>query len=347
MKTVVSEKLARFDAFWRMAETDRPLIGATIGTFPSVRAVRGHGILTPDDLDLEENLRELDEEWEQWRDVSGDALWTAFPLWAFPWHSAIAGCPIQRDGDNLWALPGLEGWGQLDRVTFDRANRWFQLLKRFTLALKEHAAGRYPVGVGPLMLGPVDMMMQLRGQEHLALDLYDAPEKVHALGERCVRLCAEVADTLFDLVGPWEGGYCGTSRHLWAPSRLVETAEDLSFMMSPATHRGFVVPIHRALGRRFPYTIVHLHSKQLHTVPNLLEMEEVAAIQITPDFGEDMRPYLPIMGEILERKPLIVHGAMAVDALQEMVRRLPARGLALFSRCDTPRQAGEVLAALL
>jgi len=95
MPDVISdrEKVAEFRAFWRREETDRPLIGTTIATIPSVRAVRGHGILSPEDLDIEENVRELEEEREQWRDVSGDATWCANPLWAFPWHLAIAGCP--------------------------------------------------------------------------------------------------------------------------------------------------------------------------------------------------------------------------------------------------------------
>lgn len=341
-----SEKIARHSAFWQRSETDRPLIGATISTFPSTRAVRGHGMLSPDDLDIGENVRELEEEWEQWRDVMGDAIWSAMPLWAFPWHLAIAGCPIQRDEDNLWGLPVLDDWSQLDAVRFDSANPWFRVLVRLTLALKENSAGRFPVTVGQLMLGPVDTMMQLRGQERLALDLHDAPEKVVALGERCAELSADICDALFPLVDRYQGGYCGTIRCMWAPDRLVESAEDVSFMMSLAAHQRFVVPIHRAFGKRISYATVHLHSKQLHTVDNLLPVDEIAAIQITPDFGEDMRPYIPVMARILERKPLIVHGIMSVESAKEMMESLPAAGLALVFRVDSPDEARQTLAAL-
>ena len=341
------EKVARHDAFWRRAETDRPLIGATISTFPSVRAVRGHGILTPADLDLQANLAELEAEWERWREVSGDAIWSAFPLWAFPWHLAIAGSPIQRDGENLWGLPVLDDWSRVNAIRFDPTNRWFRLLMESTLALEEQAAGRYPVGVGPLMFSPPDVMMQLRGQERLALDLHDAPDRVAALGDAIVRLCADVTDALLQAVSPHRGGYCGTSRYLWAPGKLVETGEDVSFMMSPQAHRQFLAPMHRYLGARFPYTVVHLHSQQLHTVPGLLETEEIAAIQVTPDFGEEMLRHLPVMSRILERKPLIVHGVMTVPAMKEMMRSLPPRGLALFCRCASPEEARGVLDSLL
>lgn len=72
-------------------------------------------------------------------------------------------------------------------------------------------------------------------------------------------------------------------RCFWAPGATVETAEDASFLTSLDAHRRFVVPVHRRFGARFPYTIVHLHSAQLHTVENLLDLPEVAAIQVTPD----------------------------------------------------------------
>jgi len=79
------EKTARFRTFWTRSQTDRPLIGATIATFPSLRAVRcAAGLVEPDDLDIQENLKELDEEWEAWREVMGDAMFVANPLWAFP-----------------------------------------------------------------------------------------------------------------------------------------------------------------------------------------------------------------------------------------------------------------------
>ena len=341
-------KTARFRRFWTRADTDRPLIGATIATFPSLRAVRRDaGLISPEDLDIEENLRELDEEWDAWRDVMGDALFVATPLWAFPWHLAIAGCPVKRDAENLWALPGMDDWEQLDRVRFDPGNSWFRRLATFTEALVQNAAGRYPVGPGPLLLGPPDLMMQLRGRERLALDFYDAPAMVDALGRRAVDLCAGVMCAQYALVPPAFGGYAGTSRYFWAPGEMVETAEDISFMTSPALHRRFVAPLHEALCRRFPYPMVHLHSAQLHTISTLLELEGIAAIEITPDFGEDMVPQIPLLARILERKPLLLHGVISLASAKEIMRSLPARGLGLFFRCNTPAEAARVLGSVL
>ena len=82
-------------------------------------------------------------------------------------------------------------------------------------------------------------------------------------------------------------------------------------------------------------------------MPNLLDIDEIAAIEITPDYGEDLLPYLPLMRQILERKPLLIHGIMPVPEMQEMIRSLPSRGLALFCRCDSPEDAKVVLNSLL
>ncbi len=341
------EKLPRYRAFWKREPTDRPLLGTTIATFPSVRAVRGTGILRPEDLDISENLRELDEEWEAWREVMGDAIWSATPLWAFPWHCAIAGCPIERDGENLWAHPSIHSWDDLGVLDFDPANPWLERLLELTAAIGEHARGRYPVGVGQLMLGPVDLMMQARGQEALALGFHDAPERVLELGERCADLITVIAQAQVRATPRCLGGYAGPIRYFWAPGPMIETAEDASFLTSLETHRRFVVPVHRRVGARFPYTVVHLHSAQLHTVENLLDLPEVAAIQVTPDFGEDMRPRIPVLRRILDAKPLLVHGVMAPEVIDALRSELPARGLARFVRCDTPAEAAAALDRIL
>ena len=320
---IASAKIARHRAFWAREETDRPLIGTTISTFPSVRAVRGQGILQPEDIDIAEHLREHDEEWEQWRETSGDAVWCAMPIWAFPWHLALAGSPIRRDEDNLWGLPALEDLSHLPDLRFDPANPWFRKYRELTEALVAHARDRYPVGLGPLILNPIDAMMQLRGQERLALDFYDAPDQVLALGERLAAQQAAATEALYAALPTYAGGYVGSSRYLWAPERFLEGGEDATFMTSPALYRRFFVPIHRALGQRFPYYFVHLHSAQLHTALDLLTVAEVAAIEITPDFGEDMRPHLPLLAQILERKPLLVHGIIALDAAKELIAALP------------------------
>ena len=64
-------------------------------------------------------------------------------------------------------------------------------------------------------------------------------------------------------------------------------------------------------------------------VPNILDIEEDVAIEITPDFRVDMLPYIPLVTQILEIKPLILHDIM-MDAIKEIIRVSPARGICVF-----------------
>ena len=67
---------------------------------------------------------------------------------------------------------------------------------------------------------------------------------------------------------------------------------------------------------------------------------------LTAPEREDLVPLIPILSEILERKPLLVHGVMSLDTAKELMRVLPSRGLALLFRCDTAAEAARVLNAL-
>ena len=73
----------------------------------------------------------------------------------------------------------------------------------------------------------------------------------------------------------------------------------------------------------------------------------VAAIEITPDFGEDLVPQIPLLAQILERKPLLLHGVISLESARQIMQALPHRGLGLFFRCGTPEEAAQLMTKLL
>ena len=133
------------------------------------------------------------------------------------------------------------------------------------------------------------------------------------------------------------GGRAGTRRDCWAPGERLETAEDLSFMTSPALQRRFVAPLHAVLGRPFPHTIVHAHSVELPTLPTLLELDTIAAIEV---------PAIPLLPEIFDRTPLLLHGVISLTSDREITQALPVRGLGGFLRCGTAAEAATLVRAL-
>jgi hypothetical protein len=82
--------------------------------------------------------------------------------------------------------------------------------------------------------------------------------------------------------------------------------------------------------RQFDYSVVHLHSGYLHTVDVFLKDKYPTAVQVSLDTGSTpftVHDLIPIFARILEVKPLFITGHMTTGELDELLERLPPRGL--------------------
>lgn len=349
MESNVQAKLNRQQAFWLRENHDRPLIGFTGSYFPTdtIRMLKQTAApLSPGDIDIEVYLEDCDAQFAAWQDCTGDLFWTASPLPAFfRWLSGAIGQPLRVKSDNIWGVPCLADYTHLDRLAVSEKNEWIDVLRATTDALVSHAAGRYPVAATPL-LGPLSTLAELRGGTQLACDLYDHPNEVkHAMGlltDTWVRLIS----SHFEHLPTWHGGYASAMRFVWAPGRTVEFDEDHAFLFSPQRHQQFVMPSHRELNRHFDYAYIHLHSTQLHTLDNLLELDTLAAIELSPDYGASIPDLIPTIAKIQACKPIIFHGYLSAQDIRMVRERVPPEGLCLVSRVDTPEEAVRLQRAL-
>ena len=159
-------------------------------------------------------------------------IWAASPVWAFHWLAVPINVEATSSGLNL-------GW-----------THWMTCPVSDSTGMPRGSSGLSSSSLplwNMLLVGSPVAAPSLGG----CTDLYNAPEKVIDLGDRCVDLCEEVIDAIYDVGPQYMGGYPGTIRFFWAPGRIIEMAEDLSIMMPPTSHRRFVAPIHQELGRRF------------------------------------------------------------------------------------------------
>lgn len=348
-------KLERQRAFWRRENHDRPVIGFTGSYFPTdtARMLRQAGPapaprrgphLTPQDVRVEAFVEDCEAQYAAWRDCTGDLFWTASPLPGFfRWLCGALGQPLSIRSENIWGEPFLADYAQFGALAPRVGNPWVEALWRLTDALAARSGGRYPVAVAAL-LGPLSVLAELRSPTQLAADLYDHPdgvqEAMRLLTEWWVRLVSEH----FRHLPQWHGGYTSSTRYLWAPGHIVEFDEDSSFMFSPRTHQRFVMPHHRELVRHLDYAFIHLHSTQLHTLDNLLELAPgpsrgLAAIELTPDYGASIPDLIPAIAKVQAKKPVIVHGYLTAEEMRLVMERVPPEGVCLMSRRDTPEEA--------
>jgi hypothetical protein len=349
MLSSMQDKIQRQTAFWRRENHDRPAIGFTGGYFATdaLRMLdRTEGYLRPSDINVARVLEDCDRESAAWAGCMGDLFWTARPLLGFRWLPAVLGAPIFVGGDSIWAEAFLKDYGQLDRFSFSEDNEWVQCLWALSDAMVKNAGGRYPVATDEF-LAPLTALAEIRGNTEMALDVYDRPAEL----ERGLMILTELWGALtqahYKRLPAWHGGYSSGQRHVWAPGRIGEFNEDPVFMFSLRHHKRFIIPAHRRLVQFIEYPYIHLHSTQMHSLDHLLDMDDLPAIEYTPDYGSVIAELIPTMIKIQKRKPLIVHAYLSEAEMRMIIEQVPPEGLWVISRTAGPEEARRLQDAIL
>jgi len=334
-------KLDRQSAFWKREAQGRPVIGFT-GTYFSTGVTRSiqcaEGRVQAEDIVVDRVLEDCERQFELWKDCTGDLFWTASPLYQFRWLAAAVGAPVFVGGDSIWAEPFIDEYAMLEDVRISEENPWVRKLWELTDALVSHAAGRFPVAANEFM-PPLSALADLRGNTEFAFDLYDRPADVAWGMTRFTEYWSTLISAQYERLPAWHGGYTGAQRYIWAPGRTAEFNEDPVFMFSPRFHQEFVLPSHRRMIQQIEYAYIHLHSTQLHTLDQVLELEELRAIEITPDHEASIRDLLPTIAKVQAHKPVIVHAFFSAEEIKMIVETLPAEGLCIIGRAETAEDA--------
>jgi hypothetical protein len=337
----LQSRLDRQHAFWKRENHDRPVIGFT-GSYFSTDTVeligREQGRVVPEDIAVDRILEYSDAQSEAWQDCTGDLFWTATPLYQFRWLAAAVGASIFVGGDSIWAEPCIQQYRGLQLVSLAEDNPWIQKLWLLTDALVAHASGRYPVAANEFM-SPLSALADLRGNTQFALDLYDRPVEVKQALVWFTAAWSLLVNQQYQRIPSWHGGYPSAQRYLWAPGRVIEFSEDPSFMLSQKFHQEIVIPSHRMVLKQVEFPYIHLHSAQLHTLEPLLAMDDLPAIELTPDYGAIVADLIPTIAKIQARKPVIVHGFLTAAEIRMILDRVPPEGLCIIGRAETPDEA--------
>ena len=346
----VNTILDKHAAFWSREPVERPLLNVSTLENDTRYDLQGISItlaygselfdqddpLTPDQIDPSTILHEgefplrTQPKSDNGPLIVDDLLVTRAPLGRMAWIEAILGCPIvpKLDTGSIYSAPYLTGADQVSRIPSLNGNAWYDLLLEFTRQLAEDAAGSYQV-VQCLQRGPIDLMSALLGHSRMCYAIYDEPEHIKALNEKCTEVFIEVAKGQEALIPKLNGGLC-TPFAVWAPGTVVRTQCDVTSSVSAKMYEDVFFPYDVEICKQFDYSIVHLHSGYLHTVDVLLEQKYPTAIQVSLDTGStplNVHDLIPVFLRVLEEKPLFIQGKMTQSELDELLETLPPRGL--------------------
>ncbi|NLD42931.1 MAG: hypothetical protein GX657_05485 [Chloroflexi bacterium] len=330
--------LARHEAWWG----GRGLLVSRVPSAPlgDLWLPLADGTLAHEDLDLRPDLLDADRlagpalsPGPLERD--GDRLRTAAAYARVPWVEAILGCPIRASilGGAMRAHAFIDDWARWPGLAHTRRDEWLAALVTQVDLLVARSGGRYAV-TQTLMRGPVDLAEAALGPAMLALSLYDRPADLARFLEEATALFLEVLAAQWARIPALAGGTVNPFG-VWAPGRSVRTQCDASAILSPRQYQEGFLPWDVEISRAVPYSLIHLHSGSLHTVPALLAVEAPRAIQVTLDPEPSGPPVGRLVGtfrQILAHKPLIVDGYLTDDQVGELLRALPHGGLYIAAR---------------
>jgi len=289
--------------------------------------------IEPGDIDTDIAVRWAEDQFQSGDGfLDGELVWGAPPVPGIPWSEAILGCPVYQSEESrsLWAGSWLENWDEMERVLPLSDNAWFLKLMDLSEAFVKNADGRYPV-TQTVLKGPSEIMTAMRGYEQLCLDFYDSPEQVHKLASFCTDIWIETAQALFEIIPPFDGGYAAPRLEIWAPGQLIRFEEDATIFFSSETYREFIREYDCRIASSFEYSLMHTHSGDCKFIEDLLDMEELPAIQVTIDpNGPPYTELIPLLKRTQEAgKALIVTHELEKKDVDVLAEELYPSGLAL------------------
>ncbi|MCE5308006.1 MAG: hypothetical protein LLG20_10200 [Acidobacteriales bacterium] len=320
---------------WLKRANDRPLVGFCLGSYyPLHRYPEGsrtipNGVVSPDDIVVENFLDDTDRLYEQHQAAGGDLIWAATPFCGMPWLEASLGCGViadHRSGSTRSTPP--PGFAEHPVIPeFTEANPWVAKMLEFIPALERRSGGRFPVGV-TLMRGISDLLAALYGSDGFILRMYDEPDEVHAVVEQLTGFWIAFGRALLKHLPLFRGGTGSFFWGLWCPGKMIWLQEDAAAVLSPALYEKFIYPADCRIAHEFEHCLMHLHPSRLIPTAQLARTD-LGAIELHLDHdGPTAASLVSHYKTVLERKPLIVAGD-ATSADLECLMRLPHQGLAL------------------
>ena len=336
------EVAARWEAWWRFG-ADRPLLVGSAREAELSGADAGPGFGLVDDP---VGWTALHRRRVEHTYFAGDTVPAARVELGPVCQAAFVGAPLHlsEDESTSWQKPIIEDWRNRPSLALDPANRWYRTALALAKTCAEDAAGDYTVML-PDMGGAMDVLANLRDPQRLCMDLFENRDRVR--------------DAAQDLVDVWDGSFAGLYEAVldagagvmqwlgcWSNRPYFLATCDFNFLIGPDDFRDVCMPSLRAQAERAGRCVIHLDGAPRH-VDALIEEPAITAIQYTPGDGTPSAiPHIPMYKRIQAAgKPVIV--TLPAEEIDDVIRELDPRGVALRPSPVRSREAAEAMMATI
>jgi hypothetical protein len=329
-------------AWWRR-ENARPVVQ---NWFPLPLPAGGLDIDVPPSEIADRKLRNAEAQHAS--PALQDSLVTAGVNFATALYPAAAGCRFRFDRHTSWTLPCARRARDVRIPPFDPAQPLYAAyIERLQAVLARWAWDTYlPVAAGHA--GPGDMLAAFLGPETLAVELYEAPDDVHAAARAATDFICEAVEfekRLFRSAGV--SGGTATSFNTFQPGYAGLFVEDFTALVGPDHYREFFLEHDRRIVRHFDSVLFHTHSAGFRNIAPMLQLPPSVAFEFGNDpKGPDLPQRIRTVQSLLADGRPTVFGSWNIPLPRSDVDlaadALPAPGLNLRFQCASAPEALEL-----
>jgi hypothetical protein len=324
--TRLPEIQARLENWWNHGEQENPLLLITLPPPASANI--------PDTGDLDRWWMDVDFIIDRKMKLFDHERYYGV---AVPFHyidrsaSALAGVLGAHmkfvDKETMWAYPCFESVEQVAEVLLDRTNIWYQKASELTRRSAALAHDHHFIGLWALE-GMTDNLAGLYGTENFLVDLIRKPREVARAMENIKRIWIDLFrefNAMIAASGNRGGiGWAG----IWAPGTTFPLQEDVSYMISNAMFREFLLPHLCDQIDAMEYAFYHLDGiGAIQHLDTLLGIAKLRVIQWVPGAGKER------VGDWYELIRTILEAGKSVEVfakpgeVADLVKNVGPRGL--------------------
>ncbi|MFW6257116.1 MAG: hypothetical protein ACOC2O_03130, partial [Bacillota bacterium] len=287
IKPFLSERISRYKKFFA-DESPGQILGVISPytlqlDYPKLKSDK-----TLREWDLENNIEKMIAQnvlrlryfLQETKELENDFIPSLHPGLGIGLNSAYySGAEIKFGDTTSWVEPVIKDWSDLQKLAFNKENKWYKYLVRMSKKLTAMNDGDYFIQTFA-HFSPLDMAQALRG-EQLFFDFYDHPQWVKKLLESCTRAIVSLEKELREVINqPATGlGIWG----MWLPGQPVFMSEDIADICQQEVYREFAFPFSQKVIDTFDGGFIHHHAKGLHQHQEIVKLSGIKAIEISLD----------------------------------------------------------------
>ncbi len=256
--------------------------------------------------------------------------------------AAYLGCPMRFvSTDTTWHDPVIEDWSNAPSFDYSADNQWWLASRRLLESAVKQSDG-YFVGC-PDLNGPTEVLSLMRGNESLAFDLYDNPDRIKPALSR-INKAWEAYWRECTAITQRAGGYFYWMG-FWSEKPSIDLQSDFSCIMSSSQFDEYFLPFLEEQTRMVDRTIYHLDGPgAIRHLESLLSLPRLTGVQwIQGAGGGSVLQYLPLL-EKIQKAGKLVSAFCEKREIERLYEALAPEGLfPIVTGCSSPEESRQVI----